>query len=152
MSPAPVTYQFSTVARLPESALTLAATRVGDALENLLRASDGARDVSASGRQARQPHTQRPVRGDSGGVRSDARREPSLRPSLQGGADQLVDLLRPLAGTRERALDACNALIGDVIANLALGTADPETIETGVQWLTGYSDPRRRLHPMPDPF
>lgn len=153
VSPALVTYHFSTVAQLLQSALTFAAGRVGDALQALLPPPEDAGEVPAMAAELAGLLVT-DLRSETlavFGLMLAATREPDLRPALRGFSDRLVDLLQPLAGTRERALDASNALLGDVLANMALGTDDPQTLRVGIRRLIDHFDPRRGVRHVPDP-
>lgn len=73
-----------------------------------------------------------------------ASRNPELRPVAQSLVDRIADLLEPLTDDRERAEAASTALLGSVIAGMAVGAdQDLDAFRSGVEHLVDLFDPHR---------
>ena len=144
VSPALVTYHFASSEQLRQQTLTFAADRVGATLEDLLNAAPSARDVPQVAAEL--------ARRLDGEMRRECRalfelmvtatRDPSLHPVVRRFTGHLADLIQPLSGDRERALDASSAFLGTILTHIASG-ADKSTLGLRITRVITHFDPLR---------
>lgn len=73
-----------------------------------------------------------------------ASRDPELRPVALGLTDRIADLLEPVAGSRDRAKAASIALLGNVLASMAIGAdLELEAFRADLVLLIDHFDPHR---------